>query len=159
MHIACFDVPWTHRAFETLLVLPTTLVLGVFAYSDPQKADSPPSLQAANKNISDQKGIGTFAGFMMVSILSGAEAEILTFCVHPNYRKLGIGNQLMRELISSLIIFKCKNCYLDVAENNIAAIRLYENFGFQITGKRQNYYKNSNGEVLSALLMTIDLEK
>ena len=166
MHVTCFDMPWRQEAFESLLTLPTTLVLGAFLDihklgSAPHQIelDYPPHPSAVNKNISSQDFSEIFVGFMMLSILSGAEAEILTFCVHPKYQQLGIGRQLMDELLSSLTIFHCTRCYLDVAENNTSAIKLYENFGFKVTGKRQNYYIDSKGETLSALLMTFDVEK
>lgn len=166
MHEACFDVPWTQEAFESVLILPTTLTLGAFVLSPSQASlylpidfNDAPHLPAVNKNIPSGKPSEIFVGFMMVSILSGAEAEILTFCVHPDYRRGGIGRQLMTELITSLSLFDCTECYLDVAEDNLSAINLYEQFGFKIAGRRENYYKNSSGQFSSALLMTCNIEK
>lgn len=166
MHEECFDVPWTQEAFESVLALPTTLILGAFVLAPAQISTYQPldfddalHLLAVNKNIPSDIPSEIFVGFMMVSILSGAEAEILTFCVHPDYQRGGIGRQLMTELITSLSLFDCTECYLDVAEDNVPAIKLYEQFGFKIAGKRQNYYKNSRGQFLSALLMTCNIKK
>jgi ribosomal-protein-alanine N-acetyltransferase len=133
LHGKSFDVPWTKDAFASLMTLPTTLVIGAFD--------------------EDQS---VLVGFLMVSLLTGMEAEILTFCVHPLFRKKGVGTFLLGELLSTLSLFDCSICSLDVDENNETAIQLYKKFGFEITGKRHNYYKSSKGNVSSSLLMVLN---
>lgn len=155
LHFACFDVPWTAAAFEQMMQLPTTLSLGVYIINEKEESE----YAAINSNLPPQTPMGLFVGFIMVSILSGAEAEILTLCVHPQYQRRGIARYLLQEFMESLYHFNCTHCYLDVAENNDPAIQLYKKFGFSIKGTRSNYYKNSKGEVLSSLLMTFYLKK
>lgn len=54
-----------------------------------------------------------------------------TFVVHPSYLKLGIGTQLLDFATQLSIIEHIKSIRLDVYENNIPAIKLYEKCGFQ----------------------------
>ena len=37
------------------------------------------------------------------------------------------------------------NVFLEVEENNISAVRLYEGAGYAHTGRRKNYYQNEAG--------------
>lgn len=62
LHGGCFDVPWTLPAFETLMALPTTLVLGLFTS---EEGEVPP--EAANQNFPPKTSSGFFVGFLMVS--------------------------------------------------------------------------------------------
>ena len=60
---------------------------------------------------------------------------IYTFCIHPNYFSKGIASELINfaeELGREMDI---KSIRLDVYENNIPAIRLYEKCGFEFTKK------------------------
>ena len=43
--------------------------------------------------------------------------------------------------------------FLEVAETNTAAIRLYEAAGFKVMGRRPNYYLEENGRRVDALMM------
>ncbi len=67
------------------------------------------------------------------------EAEILTFCVHENHRKQGIGESLLRDVLKQS---KISHCFLDVRYDNKPAIALYERLGFKKKGVRKGYYQN-----------------
>lgn len=54
-----------------------------------------------------------------------------TFVVHPAYLKNGIGMDLMTFAVQHCINEHAKAIRLDVYENNIPAIRLYEKCGFE----------------------------
>lgn len=56
---------------------------------------------------------------------------IHTFAVHPNYLKEGIGQKLMEFATSLSEEIKAKAIRLDVSENNIPAINLYEKQGYR----------------------------
>lgn len=94
------------------------------------------------------------------------EIEIITFCVLPEHRRKNFGKLLMVELIKQAGMFlqeEFKNgdlekikIFLEVADNNIAAINLYRSFGFEKISKRARYYKdNKNGEQTDANVMTL----
>ena len=54
-----------------------------------------------------------------------------TFAVHPDFLRYGVGKILMDFSIEYSIKSQVKSIRLDVYENNIPAIRLYEKYGFK----------------------------
>ncbi len=68
------------------------------------------------------------------------ECHILNVAVLPQYRKQGIGHQLMEWMLRCLE--GARDFFLEVRENNSSAISLYESMGFQIIGKRKKYYRD-----------------
>ena len=62
--------------------------------------------------------------------------EIFTIAVDEDYRKRGIGKELLSHLIE-----KSKESGLEVSVKNFKAIGLYEKFGFEKDGIRKNYYQ------------------
>lgn len=91
-------------------------------------------------------------GFAMGRI-AGPEVELLTIAVDPNYRRLGIAQNLLEQFEATAKIQKAEEAFLEVSETNIAAIRLYQNVGFQKIGSRKGYYSNPEGARITALIM------
>ena len=82
------------------------------------------------------------------------EAHIATIAVHPDFRQQGTGKQLLLVGMQAAYAEGARIFHLEVRAGNLAAQKMYANFGFEIVGRRPGYYKN-NGE--DALLMTLDL--
>jgi ribosomal-protein-alanine N-acetyltransferase len=80
------------------------------------------------------------------------EVHIATLAVHPDYRGLGIGCQLVAEALRSGIQKGAVLATLEVRENNLPAQALYRHFGFEVVGRRLRYYKDNNED---AVLMTV----
>ena len=70
--------------------------------------------------------------------------EIEYIYVLDDYKKLGIGTKLLKE-IEKLNI---KNITLEVKESNKIAINFYKKNGFKIVAIRENYYRNENGYLM-----------
>lgn len=70
------------------------------------------------------------------------EGDITNIAVHPNYRKQGIGNLLMNNLISLCKENKINSLTLEVRESNIKAQNLYKKHEFKEEGLRKNFYDN-----------------
>lgn len=70
------------------------------------------------------------------------EGDITNISVHPNYRKQGIGNLLMNNLISLCKENKINSLTLEVRESNIKAQNLYKKHEFKEEGLRKNFYDN-----------------
>lgn len=81
------------------------------------------------------------------------EADIMNIVVKVDKRGLGIGSLLLEKLIQSANDFNCSQITLEVNENNIQAIKLYEKYGFMRIGFRKKYYNNTD----NAILMKRDL--
>lgn len=94
-------------------------------------------------------------GFALVQRVA-EDDEILTYAVVPALQRRGYGRQLLQELYDAARAAQRQRIYLEVAEDNIPAIRLYAGFGFQVTGKRPGYYPRPDGAV-AAILMRLDL--
>lgn len=75
-------------------------------------------------------------GFLSVQDLAG-ELEITNIAIHPDYQGRGLANQLMQELRSY-----SQPIFLEVRASNQAAQNLYTKHGFEVVGRRKNYYHN-----------------
>ncbi len=91
---------------------------------------------------------GRVAGFVVLRRLGPGEAEILTLAVEPPYRHRGLARGLLH---ASLPDFPGR-VHLEVRRSNRAAQRLYELFGFRITGERPGYYSEP---LEAAVVMTL----
>ena len=79
------------------------------------------------------------------------EAHVTTFGVHPDWRRQGIGRQLLLNLIELSVAIGARRMTLEVRASNRAAQELYQAFGFEVAGRRTRYYTD-DGE--DALVMT-----
>jgi ribosomal-protein-alanine N-acetyltransferase len=92
------------------------------------------------------------AGFV-ISRIAADEAEILSVAIDPDYRGRGLSRDLLRTHLGYLAGHGVGTVFLEVEENNRPARALYEKAGFSVVGRRDRYYKDSNGEQLNALVM------
>jgi [ribosomal protein S18]-alanine N-acetyltransferase len=82
----------------------------------------------------------------------GEEAEIVTLATRPAFRRRGIAAMLVGEF-SGAYRKQGKNVlFLEVAEDNEAAISLYRKMGFEQCGTRPHYYQEQ-GSGAHALIM------
>jgi [ribosomal protein S18]-alanine N-acetyltransferase len=79
------------------------------------------------------------------------EAHITTFGVHPEWRRRGVGRQLLIALVELSEQMRASRMTLEVRAGNQAAQELYRRFGFIVAGRRARYYTD-DGE--DALIMT-----
>ncbi len=83
------------------------------------------------------------------------EVHILNIAVHPDFRKAGIGEMLMRDCICFSKESGLKYAILEVRTSNTEAIKLYEKLGFKTMRLRKKYYSD-NGE--DAYVMMNEIE-
>lgn len=80
------------------------------------------------------------------------EAELITIGVAPDARRTGIAAAMMGIMESELKKSGVKSVFLEVAENNTPARRLYEQNGYVQIGVRPKYYDG-----IDAITMKKDL--
>jgi len=80
------------------------------------------------------------------------EAEIITIGVSPDVRRNGIGSAMLCIIEKNIKNQGVKKIFLEVASNNIAGQKLYENNGYKVIGIRPKYYDG-----IDAILMSKDL--
>ena len=112
----CFSMPWSENAVSSELVNPLSLWIVA------QDGD-------------------TVAGYVGSQSVMG-EADMMNLAVLPAYRRCGIGQRLVLELISQLQSRQVHCLTLEVRASNVGAICLYEKLGFVQVGRRPNYYTN-----------------
>lgn len=83
------------------------------------------------------------------------EGNILDLAIRPDFRGLGIASLLLKNVIEELKTVGCRSLYLEVRASNEAARKLYQGFGFRVTGTRKKYYV---APIEDAALMLLDLE-
>ena len=89
----------------------------------------------------------TVAGYVgSQSVLD--EADMMNIAVAPEYRRQGIADILISELIQRLTDRGVCMLTLEVRVSNTPAICLYEKLGFQTVGKRPNYYAHPKEDAL-----------
>ena len=89
----------------------------------------------------------TVAGYVgSQSVLD--EADMMNVAVHPDYRRQGIGRELVLALAEALQKKGIRGLMLEVRQSNAPAIALYEQLGFQQVGMRPNYYRNPKENAL-----------
>jgi ribosomal-protein-alanine N-acetyltransferase len=85
------------------------------------------------------------------------EAEILTICVDPARRQLGLGRKLMMGLSGIARTNGAKKVFVEVREDNIHANSLYISLGFTQVSRRVGYYKNANRASVDALVLVNEI--
>ncbi len=89
------------------------------------------------------------AGFLC-SWLILDELQIQNLVTAPAWRRQGVAAKLLAHVLERSRLSGMATAWLEVRAGNLAAVALYQRFGFKITGCRADYYPD--GE--DALLMT-----
>ena len=87
-------------------------------------------------------------GFIIGAIYferNAVNGHVLTIDVCPQHQRKGVGSKLLQKLEKILAERNVRTCRLEVKENNIKALGLYEKAGYQRIGRLKNYYGNANG--------------
>jgi len=116
----CFGGLWTKGAYEREIASPNSCLLGLVQSS----------LIPTEQNLI---GIGCFWAIV-------EEAHITLLGIHPNYRRQGWGELLLSHLLEAAIRWRLERATLEVRVSNQAAIALYRKLGFEIAGRRTDYY-------------------
>ena len=95
---------------------------------------------------------GVAQGFTL-SRSAGPEVELLLIAVHPGQRGNGMGRALINTACLDAVRRSASEIFLEVRENNQAALSLYRQAGFLEVGRRPNYYAGVTGARFAALTM------
>lgn len=126
LHRDGFDTPWSKQSFFDLL---------------------------AQSNVNGWVvGSANPMGFILIRTVAG-EAEVLTLAVGASHRRQGVAQSLMLCVLRWLKESNVKFWHLEVADDNGAAIALYQSLGFSESGRRTGYYQRPNGHA-DAILMS-----
>lgn len=125
-----FGEAWTRRQVED------SLIVGNCHYALVQEAEQP-------------------AGFTL-SRHGFEEEELLLIAVAPQFRRNGLGQQLLRDCMAAARLRGATRLLLEMRRNNPAAA-LYRANGFIEIGERPNYYRSPTGQRLDAITLACKL--
>src|SRR5882762_9529296 len=97
--------------------------------------------------------VESLAGYVVARLAAG-ELHINNLAVRQNYRKLGIGMALLLRILEEATGAEASVAFLEVRAGNKAALTFYERCGFQIVGRRRNYYPEPRED---ALIMRLEM--
>lgn len=129
LHAASFAHPWSAEEIAALIADPSTL--GAAAL-DPSS--------------------GRLRGFALLR-LAADEAEILTIAVAATLRGKGVGRMLLDDAVRRADNAGAAAIFLEVAEDNPAALALYRRAGFASVGERPGYYRRADSARATAIVM------
>lgn len=84
------------------------------------------------------------------------DAHVTTFGVHPDWRRQGIGRQMLLNLAELSTTIGARRLTLEVRVSNLGAQALYRSFGFSEAGIRPRYYTDDGEDAL--IMTTPDLD-
>jgi ribosomal-protein-alanine N-acetyltransferase len=114
---------------------------------------------AAFDALLDQTGVFAIEepeGLILLRVVAD-EAEILTLAVCPSARQRGLGTRLVREGATGAARRGARRLFLEVADDNAAALALYGRAGFAEAGRRPGYYARRDGAHQDALILALNL--
>lgn len=120
-----YPTPWSRKMFEGELAKSTSICVGAFERSVPDE----------------------LLGYLVVSRYVDAW-HIMNVAVDPRHRRRGIARCLLNELFARTADSAMRGYTLEVRVSNAGAIRLYEELGFSIRGRRRGYYTDNREDAL-----------
>ena len=133
LHRQCFEDAWDETSFRSLLAGE-----GVFA------------LTAKDASATESQA------FILIQAAAG-ESEILSIGTLPGARRSGLARALLGEAAQEALARKAQEMFLEVAEDNAAALALYTAAGFASAGRRRLYYRRPGGLLVDALMLRSSL--
>ncbi len=85
------------------------------------------------------------------------QAHLLTFAVHPEYRRAGLGAHLLRRLIHYVMRKNGESIVLEVRKGNTPAVHLYQAMGFMVIHSTPGFYPDGEDAFRMIFKATRDL--
>lgn len=118
----CFSAPWSESSVSSELMNPLSLWIVAL----------------------DGQVVAGYVGSQSVL----GEADMMNLAVRPEYRRQGVGEQLVESLIDRLRDSGVHSLTLEVRTSNDPALALYKKLGFIQVGCRPRYYANPKEDAL-----------
>ncbi len=78
--------------------------------------------------------------------------HIITINVASAFRRKGIASKMLQDIEIILKEKGIRECHLEVREDNSAALKLYQNSGYQKMSRLEKYYGKAHGMYLKKIL-------
>ena len=120
---ASYPTPWSRSMFVSELAKPSSL-----------------SIAATTPG-------GGLVGYLVLSRYVDAW-HVMNVAVDPDHRRLGVASAMLRRLFDVTRTDAERGYTLEVRVSNLAAISLYESFGFVSHGVRRGYYTDNREDAV-----------
>ena len=104
----------------------------------------------------DEDGIH---GFIIADLRTPEVGHIITIDIHPDYRRMKLGTDLIAEVEDIFRELGMKKVILEVHQDNLPAQLFYSNIGYRIEKQLKNYYHSGHGILLGKSLELSDERK
>jgi ribosomal-protein-alanine N-acetyltransferase len=94
---------------------------------------------------------GPVAGYAGLAVHPPDEAWVQNIAVRRESQRRGVGRTLLEALLAEARARGARRTMLEVAVDNVAAQKLYADYGFEPIGLRKGYYQPSNTDALVML--------
>ena len=94
-------------------------------------------------------------GFILLQQATNT-ADVIELCVRESVRRQGIGRHLLEQGLHLAIKHGVSRVLLEVEATNESAYKLYRSSGFELVGKRPNYYRQ-RAKISDALVLKCHL--
>lgn len=148
----CFSAPWTRQNILDTMQNGHSIFLAAIL-TDGQKVENHNG-DKYRSQCQDQIKCGeTVAGYISADAVCET-AYINNVAVAADFRRKGIGRELISALEQRSRARGCTEITLEVRSKNAAAKTLYENCGYRKCGERKNYYHDpaDNAEIMTKKL-------
>ena len=132
----CFAVPWSRKSFES--ELQGNRFSQILVIPGPMGPLRMPLL-----------------AYICVWVIF-EEIRFLNLAVHPQFRRQGLGKELILQALRIGVDRGCCRGMLEVRHSNQAARKLYESFNFKEYATRNSYYTNPTEDAILMMLEPIE---
>jgi len=94
---------------------------------------------------------GNIAG-VLIAQTAADELEILNLAIKGAQRRKGVASNLVNARLERAFAQGVRGVYLELRASNSSALAFYGNLGFQICGRRVNYYRNPAEDAILMVL-------
>ncbi len=99
---------------------------------------------------------GSVSGYCFFSLIVD-ECHLLNLCIMPELQGQGYGHYLLDAIVKEVMGQGASDVFLEVRESNLAALKLYNGYGFNELSRRKGYYPKGDGRE-DALVLVKNLE-
>jgi [ribosomal protein S18]-alanine N-acetyltransferase len=90
---------------------------------------------------------GETGGFVILQVCGTFNGYIQTLCIQEKYRGKGLGKKLLQFCEDRILNFS-PNIFICVSDFNKGALKLYQEFGFELIGELKDFMKDGISELL-----------
>lgn len=154
-----FPNPWPAHTYRHEIINNRTSTMLVLEHPDLEGSDDAASGSLLDRLMGRRPAtehasypLVGYSGFWKIA----DEAHISTIAIHPEWRGHKLGELLIWSMFHLAMQKGARMMTLEVRVTNTVAQNLYHKYGFEITGRRKNYYRDNQEDAHIMTAMPLD---